>query len=360
MAVRRRMGAMVCLLGCLWVSEVRGEVLRWLLVGDTGENCTYVKKSKPKEVWQEQTKDSPQTKVARHMADVVLKEQIRDIFFLGDNFYPEGLKDGPLGEACLELAFTIPYGGLLPVENLHVLPGNHDHYSDDSVARQNALSGKQWTYYTRPALIHLVPGLVDVVLFDSMPMIESRKYRRRFQTELTVQLQQAKAPWLILMAHHPLHTIGEHSYRTWIGMFNKNDWVSIEYRAFAAAVKKAIIGSGRPVQLFVAGHDHSLQFLEEDERDELLPKYHVISGAGSKTSMVHSLGKKAWGDAVLGFAVLELDTDKPEKMVVRFFGSDKQEEIKSFDIELGEEQQKTLGLGRAEPQDSSGSSAAAQ
>ena len=45
----------------------------------------------------------------------------------------------------------------------------------------------------------------------------------QFVRDLTARISESKAPWLALAAHHPLETIGSHSYWAFFGRFNKND-----------------------------------------------------------------------------------------------------------------------------------------
>jgi hypothetical protein len=322
------------LISVLLGTGARAEVLRWGWIGDTGVNCTYVVPDQPREVWIQRADSGQQTIVAEHLASVMAQLPLRDIFFLGDNFYPHGLEAGTIGDACVELAFTRPYSSLLPPQNLHLMPGNHDYDIAGSVKRQLDLSGQIWTFHTRPALVQLVPGLIDVIPFDSSIMLLDPDVLPAYQRELTDRLRESTAPWIVMAAHHPLQTIGKHSYRTFFGRFNKNDYASSANLRYRRTVEQAIKDSGRRVPLFVAGHDHSLQFIRTPDSDERLPKAHVVSGSGGKVSMVHSVGGDRWGAPVPGFVVSEIDTDRPHVMKLRFFDSAKNREIREFDVEI--------------------------
>jgi calcineurin-like phosphoesterase family protein len=311
----------------------RAEILRWAAIGDTGVNCTLVDLDEPREAWEQKARASQQTLVAEYLAEVVREQRIRDIVFLGDNFYPDGLEPGPLGDACAELAFALPYGKLLPPEHLHLVPGNHDHGTEGSVQRETDLSGKLWTFHARPDLVHLAPGLLDLVLFDSEVWLQGEEAREPLVRELTECISRSSAPWLILAAHHPLRTIGRHSAWGLVGWLRKEDFASLAYRRYREAVRQAILGAGRPVQLFLAGHDHSLQFLHEPEQSPLLPADHIVSGSGSKLSGVQRIDQTHWGAAIPGFVVLEIDTAKPQVLVVRFFDSSRRKQVRQFQIE---------------------------
>jgi hypothetical protein len=332
----------------MWLAaaEARAELWRFVAIGDTGANCKAVDLDEPKEAWEREVRESQQTLVAQHLATVVRELQVRDILFLGDNFYPDGLEPGALGDACVELAFSVPYGGLLPPEHLHLVAGNHDHHAEGSIRRHEELSGRLWTFYGEPKLVHLHPELLDVVFLDSAVLVQDEEAREELGRQLAERLRASTAPWLVLAAHHPLQTIGKHASRGILGRFLKQDYSSSGYRAYRQLVRQAILDAGRSVQLVLAGHDHSLQFLHEEEPEPELPDFHIVSGAGGKLSSVRDVNESRWGAAVPGFVVLELDTEKPHVLLARFFDSTRREVIRQFQIERAPAAAKAEGARR--------------
>jgi hypothetical protein len=167
--------------------------------------------------------------------------------------------------------------------------------------------------------------------------------------------------WRIIAAHHPLYSVGEHGgYSEWdpeeqrvhylnhcnpdsdaVGYFlnlaDPEDLCAERYRAYQHAIKAVIRQSGVPVQIFLAGHDHSLQLLYYPDRDSLnCPKIHIVSGAGSHVSRVKSPApqlaeytcpdnnSKQQGKSQYGFVRFDF---KEDHLYVRFFSGKTGREI---------------------------------
>ena len=110
------------------------------------------------------------------------------------------------------------------------------------------LSGEPATW------VELAPR-VSLVLFDSNQLQNGGD-----TAPLRDALRAAPGPWRILVAHHP---IGTHGRRD----------------EYTKDVRAAVRESGVPVQLMLAGHEHSLQVVAQDDPG---PRLVVVSGAGSR------------------------------------------------------------------------------
>jgi hypothetical protein len=109
------------------------------------------------------------------------------------------------------------------------------------------------------------------------------------------------------------------------------DLCAERYRAYNDSLFATIQRSGVAIQLFMAGHDHSLQLLNYPGRVPdcpTCPQVYLVSGAGSKASRVRSpapeLGEYTWpdnnskqrGKSRYGFARIDI---QGEQLRVRIF-----------------------------------------
>jgi hypothetical protein len=159
--------------------------------------------------------------------------------------------------------------------------------------------------------------------------------------------------WRVLVTHHPLDTMGYHRGARWMperggvvlqdvcskaeqpiywlrNDFDPEDWCTAGWQSYVRFVKDAIAEAGVDVHVELAGHDHSLQLLALGEplTGRHGPRVQVISGAGSKTTVVsepcidrpyytaYRPQPKARGVSESGWATLQFT---PERVMVRFF-----------------------------------------
>ena len=270
------------------------------------------------------------------------------MIFLGDNFYDTGLNI-PADEVEDEVKQILgPYKitfEALGRQNIHALPGNHDYYARNAIeasilfglisiaeapvglsgrgnARETAIEG--WTYHD------VMPGTATYPLFKGSPdsvqfvFLDSALPLRTDTTSwapaldslrrlLDASRAQRGIIWRILCMHHPIYSLGEHGgYSVWNDETNRVDyltpcnkdsnavgWVknwfdpedlcAEKYGRFMETLKSVIAASGVRIQVALTGHDHSLQLLSYPERDSWCagcPKLHIVSGAGSRPTMV--------------------------------------------------------------------------
>lgn len=313
------------------------------------------------------------------------------MIFLGDNFYNIGL-NGPADDAESKAEkvlgkFKDALQGLGRT-NVHAIPGDHDYYgwnlvegsflfglitvdevpmglSDKGNKREAALD--EWTYYhgmpgqTTYPLTNGSPDSIQFIFTDSaLPLRTATSTWHPALDSLKRILLSSKEhsgiKWRILCAHHPFYSVGEHGgYSVWndetknvdymshcdkdtnayawfLNSFDPEDLCADKYREYIDSVKSVIHSAGVPLQLALAGHDHSLQLLNYPDRDSCIPEFpkvHVVSGAGSKPTRVKFSSPpteytsaqpdpKKEGESFPGFVQLQFQADK---MRIRFFNA---------------------------------------
>ncbi len=248
------------------------------------------------------------------------------------------------------------------------IPGNHDWYNyglsglasqEDTIEKRiNIMRGKDaeedddWENYflpdngcSGPEVIEINKRLVIIVVdsqwwltdWDKEPRINDgceAKSRKAFTFLFGEILKKHKNKNVVIAMHHPLYTYGPHGgyYSTKQHLFpltdlSKNLYIPFPVVGSFFALLRGTLGSTQDVAhqdykdlkktmlnpakingnfIFVAGHEHNLQYIEEDRQ------HFIVSGAGSKNSPV-KLGKGsefAFGDKVeQGFSQLDFYKD---------------------------------------------------
>jgi hypothetical protein len=247
----------------LVAAPARAETLSFLAFGDTGKETSW-----PARVM-------PQYRVGEAMAREDRRAPVQALLLLGDNFYGHGLEPETF-ERRVRQNLAAPYCYFLmltragrealgrscdrPAEETHPVPflavlGNHDVGLGQGVALQRHEIPRfvgNWLMPEEARSYELGAG-VSLVLFHSTEIVHGRPAHA-----LERALRESQGPWRIVAAHHPIADPGK------------------GWRAdYTARVLAAIEAAGRPVQLFLAGHQHSLQALRAPGA-----ALHVVSGAG--------------------------------------------------------------------------------
>lgn len=256
------------------------------------------------------------------------------LFFLGDNFYPIGLNHSPDRQSELInecLAPFRPAMELLGRHNVHGIAGNHDYYCEElgPIPLGTCIQGNMremsipwWVYHMiwptsiRRSVMSGSIDSVEFILFDSALLLttDQRAWKPVLDSLGELLRLSATAPgirWRIILAHHSPVSVGEHGgWRRWDKSRRRVEWVgncaddgmdprkyveelissqdncAEKYRAYSDSLTAIVRRSGATVQLLVAGHDHSLQFL--DAGPERHPRLMAISGAGAERSRVRN------------------------------------------------------------------------
>lgn len=277
--------------------------------------------------------------------------------FLGDNVYPRGMPpEGSANREEAEAILRMQAGWVSNTEARAIfIPGNHDWKKGarDGLAtlmRQqrfiDSLHDERISFLPRngcpgPEVIELTDNVVLVIIDSQWPLhpwkegVEEGSCEAKSIADVVAALSDIYASYrdrrVILAAHHPVVTYGEHggvfrlkdhifpltdvnpnlyiplpvigslypAYRSWFG--NVQDLPHPLYRAYADRIRG--IMSDYPGSVMVSGHEHALEYATIGEN------YFVISGAGSKTTHVKKKGHALFAESVTGLTQLDLMRD---------------------------------------------------
>ncbi|WP_282039448.1 metallophosphoesterase [Saccharicrinis aurantiacus] len=275
------------------------------------------------------------------------------VIFLGDNIYPEGLrkkksKHRAEDESRLNAQLNV-------VTNFDgdaiFIPGNHDwdRYGEKglkAIKRQEKYVteylGSKKSFLPKngcpgPEVVKLAPGLVMIVIdtqwwvhrFERSTGLEDNcdcRNEEELMVLLKDKLKKYRNHHIIVAAHHPLYSNGEHGghftakdhlfplthaapnayiplpvigsiypyYRKYIG--HSQDIPNPVYQDMVNQLTKALYEYDNVV--YIAGHEHNLQYHQQRT------VHHIISGSGSKTSHVTNNSKCKFALAEKGYAKL--------------------------------------------------------
>ena len=279
--------------------------LSLLAVGDTGTPRQRVRAL------------DPGLAVAEALAAEDRAAPVDGLLLLGDNFYPDGLRERELDDRvrqnvveqfCRFVRLTAPGRDRfadacpLPAEERHPMPiyallGNHDYTAPESPRLQrNRIPEyvENWDMPTEPFEVRELPGGVSLILLESM-----RWVRGAGGKELIRAVRLARGPWRIVAAHHPMVDIGDH-----------------RVEKFERRIGRLLTDSKVRVHLFVAGHEHNLQVLE---RPGEWPPLHVVSGSGSTIrELTDDVPGRRFASAAHGFARVDVQAD-PARIVTTLY-----------------------------------------
>lgn len=265
------------------------------------------------------------------------------LIFLGDNLYPKGLpgKEDPSREEMenklipqLEVMKSFP-------GTAYIIPGNHDWAQGRNYGWEHALEMERFTReYFEGEDIFLpaggCPGPLEIPMGDKSTLIilntqfflhgwdkpgeegdcENKSTLESLE-ELKTIIKRNKGKHILIAAHHPMYTYGEHNgnfsfkqhmiplpvlgslqpfYRKVFG--NIQDNTNPKYRAIMGQIRAAMNEAENVV--YAAGHEHSLQFIQSDSH------HFIVSGSGSKITHVKQGKKSLFAKKEQGFAILDL------------------------------------------------------
>lgn len=284
------------------------------------------------------------------------------VVFLGDNIYPAGLPDEESilresFEKILEAQVSWTKG---TDANSIFIPGNHDwaHWGKrgwDYVLNQQAwfdsLNNKKIIFLPRDAC----PGPVELevsqqsvlVIIDTQWILHRHKKpgktecaiadEQQIYADLERILSENKNKTVLVAAHHPLITYGEHGgyfplrlhifplteiskvlyiplpiigsiyplFRKWIGHYQ--DTKNRRYTRMSNRIQR--IMADHPSVYFLAGHEHALQHIVKDSSQL------IVSGSASKTEAVKKKGYARFAETVRGFVEITIHEDGSQHAV---------------------------------------------
>ncbi len=231
--------------------------LHFMAVGDWGRNGEY-----------------DQSEVAKQMGLWGASHPNNFVISAGDNFYPEGVvsENDPLWHYSFENIYT---AHSLQCDWYPVL-GNHDYLADPDAQIRYSKVSRRWQmpalYYTKEMELGKDKGKVLFVMIDTDPMLFDAKddYTAKQLTWINNNLKNASADvkWKIVVGHHPYYTVGPRI---------------TNYDTLTIRKKMAKVFEDHKVDVYLSGHDHSLQHLKPEGYT-----HQFISGAGSELTPVSS------------------------------------------------------------------------
>ncbi|EHQ25873.1 purple acid phosphatase family protein [Mucilaginibacter paludis] len=229
--------------------------LNFVAIGDWGRNGEY-----------------HQNEVAKQMGAWAATHPNKFIISVGDNFYPKGVvsENDPLWHYSFENVYTAHS----LQDDWYPVLGNHDYGTDPDAQVRYSKVSRRWNmpalYYSKEVNIDKAGGKVLFVFIDTQPIVYDLKEREPEKQLAWIDQTLANASpdvkWKIVIGHHPAYTVGPRitNYDT-------------------LAIRKALAGlfEKHKVDVYLSGHDHSLQHLKPEGYT-----HQFISGAGSELTEV--------------------------------------------------------------------------
>lgn len=273
--------------------------LQFLAIGDWGRNGA-----------------DHQLHVARTMGKWATEHPNQFIISTGDNFYPSGVisEHDPLFHYSFENVYT----DFSLQWDWYPILGNHDYKSDpDAQVRYSNIS-RRWKmparYYSREFSMG-EDGKVLILFIDTNPMIpefyENSEYGPHVagqhpeqQLEWinhTLASADADVRWKIVVGHHPMYTAGPRT--------TNYDTLAIR-KVLEDTLEK------HNVNIYLSGHDHSLQHLRSSGHT-----HHLISGSGSEVTPVKTgIPYSRFEAADYGFMYFSVAKEKLNVKVINYEG----------------------------------------
>lgn len=304
------------------------------------------------------------------------------VIFLGDNIYPGGLpsKDSRKYELAEKAMWT--QVGMIqgPDARGIFIPGNHDwaHWGQNGL--EYIRNQQQWIDSLHDERITLLPrdgcpGPIQVPLDDNtiLLILDTQWFLHQYDkprdadlcgpvttSEVLIAVEDVfrsnRGKRIIIAAHHPLITYGEHGgiftwkahifpleelgqhlyiplpiigsiyplYRKWFG--HLQDTAHPLYEEFGNALMD--IMRQHPGSLYVAGHEHALQYIVKDST------HFIVSGSASKTEYVEKKEYAIYAKDVRGFAQLSIMDDGTVSVVFHQVDEKHPEGIEVFSTSL--------------------------
>ncbi len=289
--------------------------------------------------------DRAQAMVLRHASQQIIKGRTH-VVFLGDNIYPNGIGlPGSREEATTK---EILRSQFVPMRKngaaVYFIPGNHDWDRSGKLGLAKVKRQSDYLKEQGDALLKMLPadGCPDpmaikindkftIIVYDSewwlFPYTKNNssgackcKNEQEVLDRLKQLVEQNKGKTLLVASHHPFKTYGEHGGYKEIPVFGglyrvvkstfpfKQDTAHPLYQNMVSKI--TAVFKGVPNVIYVAGHDHGLQFIEGQN-------IQIVSGAGAKQSDVHKGAGSLFATAKPGYVIADLTS--PQQLKISFF-----------------------------------------
>ncbi len=256
------------------------KAVRFVAMGDTG------------------TGSNDQNKVGNTIAAVCKARGCDFVQLLGDNIYDSGASsaDDPVWQE----KFEIPYAAV-DLDFFAVL-GNHDYGGNG--AGTDFAKGKNQVDYTAKskkwkmpaAYYHHVKGNVELFALDTNMQMFSQDGDQK--KDMAAWIKASTAKWKIALGHHPYKSNGPHGNA---GSYDGLTYVPVANgKGVKNFLEDVVCGN---VDLYLSGHDHSRQWLNESCKGTEL----AVSGAGAKATELGGSNPALFQSLELGFLYIVVE-----------------------------------------------------
>lgn len=342
----------ICCSGNMAQAQTPKVVQRIILIGDAGELHADGK--------------NPVIDAVRKAYN--LQEGKNTILFLGDNVYPKGLPDPTAPEYEKAREILDYQANLLRGTNANgiFIPGNHDWEKSKPNGWKTIRNQQEYIDSLQLPNVQFLPkegcpGPIAVPLDDNITLIimdsewwvfpyakpgaESDcdcKNKEEVVAAIADLVSRNRNKLIIFATHHPFRSYGIHGgyYTIKQHIFpltdlKRNLYVPLPVIGSIYPIARGVFGTPEDLPhplyqqmvkevedvlkengpaIFVSGHDHSLQFIQDDNN------HYIVSGSGSKDTRVKKGAKSLFASQLNGFTVLEEMEDSTVR--VQFFAGD--------------------------------------
>lgn len=241
--------------------EEAGPALEFLAVGDTG------------------TGDRGQKIVAGAMAAAAAQRPVAFVLYLGDNFYPRGVR------SVKDKGWRKKFEEMYPPESLNLpfyaILGNHDYFQNAQAQVDYTALGRRWKMPARYyAFTEKIAGdaAVDFFALDTEALAQGRVKEELAWLERRLAASQAR--WKIVFGHHTVYSGGLKWRKQTERMRGFLEPLFVKYG----------------VTLYLCGHSHDLQAI-----GPVSGVHYIVDGAGARPRSVRWTERTRFAFADLGF-----------------------------------------------------------
>ena len=227
--------------------------------------------------------------VARAMGEIGAQNGISFVISTGDNFYESGVDStvDTKWQSSFEEIFNAPS---LQVPWYPVL-GNHDYGGSTSAQIEYSKKNRRWTMPNHYFSVSKTFGnaSADFFFLDTQRMKGNTLLEIVTHQDADVQLRwldlslaRSRAPWKVVVGHHPIFSGGRHGDSKFLG----------------ERLKPILDRHG--VSMYLCGHDHHLEALRSERVS------YFISGSGSRSRQPRPHPKSLFATATSGFLLVKL------------------------------------------------------